>query len=36
VQAKLDGMLTLRDTGLEKVKMGITSFEEVISGTSDD
>ncbi len=36
VQAKADGMLTLRDTGLEKVKMGITSFEEVIAGTSDE
>jgi len=35
-QAKADGMLTLRDTGLEKVKMGITSFEEVIAGTSDE
>jgi type IV pilus assembly protein PilB len=35
-QAKLDGMLTLRETGLEKVKLGITSFEEVISGTSDE
>ena len=36
VQAKADGMLTLRDTGIEKVKMGITSFEEVIAGTSDE
>jgi type IV pilus assembly protein PilB len=35
-QAKNDGMLTLRDSGLEKVKMGITSFEEVIAGTSDE
>lgn len=35
-QAKIDGMLTLRETGLEKVKMGITSFEEVIAGTSDE
>jgi type IV pilus assembly protein PilB len=35
-QAKLDGMLNLRETGLEKVKMGITSIEEVISGTSDE
>jgi type IV pilus assembly protein PilB len=36
VQAKADGTLTLRDTGIEKVKMGITSFEEVIAGTSDE
>ncbi|OGU73254.1 MAG: pilus assembly protein PilB [Ignavibacteria bacterium RBG_16_34_14] len=35
-QAKADGMLMLRDSGIEKVKMGITSFEEVISGTSDE
>jgi len=35
-QAKKDGMLTLRESGLEKVKMGITSFEEVIAGTSDE
>ena len=35
-QAKLDGMLNLRETGLEKVKMGITSIEEVIAGTSDE
>jgi type IV pilus assembly protein PilB len=35
-QAKADGMLTLRDSGLEKVKMGITSFEEVLAGTSDE
>jgi type IV pilus assembly protein PilB len=35
-QARLDGMLNLRETGLEKVKMGITSIEEVISGTSDE
>ena len=35
-QAKADGMLSLRDTGIEKVKLGITSFEEVISGTSDE
>jgi type IV pilus assembly protein PilB len=35
-QAKLDGTMNLRETGLEKVKMGITSIEEVISGTSDE
>lgn len=36
VQAKVDGMLTLRDAGLEKVKLGITSLEEVLAGTSDE
>ena len=36
VQAKTDGMMNLRDSGLERVKMGITTFEEVISGTSDE
>jgi len=35
-QAKADGSLTLRDSGLEKVRLGITSFEEVIAGTSDE
>jgi len=35
-QAKKDGMLTLRETGLEKVKLGITAIEEVIAGTSDE
>jgi type IV pilus assembly protein PilB len=36
LQAKLDGSLNLRDSGLEKVKLGITSIEEVIAGTSED
>ncbi len=35
-QAKKDGSLNLRDTGLEKVKLGLTSFDEVISGTMED
>jgi type IV pilus assembly protein PilB len=35
-QAKADGMLTLRENGLEKVRQGITSFEEVLAGTSDE
>ena len=30
------GMLTLRDDGINKVKMGITSFEELIRVTSED
>lgn len=36
VQAKKDGSLNLRDSGLEKVKIGITSFEEVISATMEE
>jgi type IV pilus assembly protein PilB len=34
--AKKDGMLNLRESGYEKVKMGLTSFAEVISNTTDD
>ena len=34
--AKRDGMLSLRGSGFEKVKMGLTSFEEVLSNTTDD
>jgi type IV pilus assembly protein PilB len=36
VAAKKDGMLSLRESGFEKVKMGLTSFEEVLSNTTDD
>ena len=35
LQAKKDGSLTLREAGLEKVKMGLTSIEEVLAGTSE-
>jgi type IV pilus assembly protein PilB len=35
-QAKKDGTLNLRDSGLEKVKLGLTSFEEVVASTMDD
>ncbi len=35
-QSRKDGTLTLRDSGLEKVKDGTTSLEEVLSGTMDD
>jgi type IV pilus assembly protein PilB len=35
VQAKKDGTLNLREAGLEKVKMGLTSIEEVLAGTSE-
>jgi type IV pilus assembly protein PilB len=34
--AKKDGMLTLRESGYERVKMGLTSFEEILSNTTDD
>lgn len=34
--AKKDGMLTLRESGFEKVKLGMTSFEEVIANTTSD
>jgi type IV pilus assembly protein PilB len=36
LQAKKDGMLTLRESGLEKVKLGITSIEEVLAATTED
>lgn len=35
LQAKKDGSLTLREAGLEKVKMGLTSIEEVLASTSE-
>ena len=36
IQAKKDGSLNLRDSGLEKVKLGITSIEEVLASTTED
>ncbi len=36
VQAKKDGSLTLRDSGLQKVKLGTTSLQEVLAGTMDE
>lgn len=35
-QARKDGTLNLRESGLEKVKQGLTSIEEVLAGTSED
>lgn len=35
-QSKADGTLTLRDSGLEKVKQGLTSIQEVLAGTMDE
>jgi type IV pilus assembly protein PilB len=34
--ARKDGSLTLREAGLERVKKGITSIEEVFANTMDD
>ncbi|MEN8193534.1 MAG: GspE/PulE family protein [Bacteroidota bacterium] len=36
VQSKKDGSLSLRDSGLEKVKLGLTSLQEVLAGTMDE
>jgi type IV pilus assembly protein PilB len=33
-QARLEGILSLRESGLEKVKQGVTSIEEVLSVTN--
>ena len=35
-QAKKDGSLNLRDSALEKVKLGLTSIEEALGSTSDE
>ncbi|PID61682.1 MAG: pilus assembly protein PilB [Ignavibacteriae bacterium] len=35
-QARKDGTLNLRESGLEKAKQGLTSIQEVISGTMED
>lgn len=35
-QSKADGTLTLRDSGLQKVKQGTTSLQEVLAGTMDE
>ncbi len=36
IQAKKDGSLSLRDSGLEKVKLGLTSIQEVLASTSEE
>jgi type IV pilus assembly protein PilB len=36
IQAKKDGTLNLRESGLEKAKLGLTSIAEVISATTDE
>lgn len=35
-QARKDGTLSLRDNGMEKVKLGLTSIKEVLSATTED
>ncbi|MBZ0182993.1 MAG: GspE/PulE family protein, partial [Melioribacteraceae bacterium] len=35
-QSKKDGTLTLRDSGLEKVRLGLTSLQEVVAATTED
>ncbi len=36
IQAKKDGSQNLREAGLEKVKLGLTSIEEVLASTSEE
>jgi type IV pilus assembly protein PilB len=36
VQAKKDGTLTLRESGLEKVRLGLSTIEEVLSSTMEE
>ncbi|MDR3609728.1 MAG: GspE/PulE family protein [Ignavibacteriaceae bacterium] len=36
IQSKKDGSLNLREAGLEKVKLGLTSLEEVLASTSEE
>ncbi len=36
IQAKKDGTLSLREAGFEKVKLGLSSIEEVIASTSEE
>jgi len=36
IQAKKDGTLNLRENGLEKVKLGLTSIQEVLAATMED
>jgi type IV pilus assembly protein PilB len=36
IQAKKDGSKSLRDSGIEKVTLGLSSIEEVLASTSDE
>jgi type IV pilus assembly protein PilB len=35
-QARKDGTQNLRESGLEKVKMGLTSIQEIVAATTED
>ncbi|MBM4172183.1 MAG: type II/IV secretion system protein, partial [Ignavibacteria bacterium] len=35
-QARKDGTISLRDSGFEKARMGLTSIQEVIGATMED
>ncbi len=36
IQAKKDGSMNLREAGMEKVKLGLTTIEEVLANTTED
>ena len=36
IQARKDGSFSLRESGLERVKLGLSSIEEVLASTSDE
>jgi len=36
LQAKKDGAINLRESGFEKVKLGLTTIEEVLSATTEE
>ena len=36
IQAKKDGSLNLRESGMEKVRQGLTTIEEVLSATTEE
>ncbi|NWF89520.1 MAG: type II/IV secretion system protein, partial [Ignavibacteriaceae bacterium] len=36
IQAKKDGSKSLRDSGIEKVMLGLTSIEEVLASTTEE
>ena len=36
IQSAKDGTQNLRESGLSKVKLGLTSIEEVLSSTTDE
>ncbi len=36
IQSRKDGALNLRESGFEKVKLGLTTIEEVLSATTEE